>query len=1234
MKSSLDPDDEEPPEARDESRRESGGTRQSPHEPTFAQADHDETEKFQPIGAARRLRGGDGDQTALARDRILGNYRLRRRLGHGAQGEVWLADNTVALRDCALKFILQHSTQRKGGLGSIREEARVLFELTHPGIVRLHNIELIDGHLFLVMELLAGPSLLKLVQQRLSKRFGQHRGLSVDECLWLLDQLAPALDYAAGKNVVHRDIKPGNIMLTKPVEPEQSLVDLDLEAKLCDFGIAFVQSEELGPGRINPTGTPPYMSPEVLAGDVPTPSSDIYSFAATLFSLHRGHPPHEGKTVAEIRKRQREQQIPQLESGDATFDAAVARALSFSPADRPSTFDEFLYEASGGRLGKWRGERSLVPKVIAALSVGFALLALVFALDPFGLRRGQVVFLPPEGQYVEQGGVYFVREPELAFLFDWVGPGDEELIVDVGGDEVRVPPLESGSDRYRALLSLTTPGPQVVTVRTGDGETVLGRQRIFLDNEVNAPPRAVRTLRQGPFDVAELVPIEFTVNEEGVAVQLIRDGTVADLPVTFESGLARYELILRADKLEAWRESLVFRLRDPLGNQVDQPLELEVYDRKRILTRLRAARPTLSTDLHPWDLEGAVSALARWEAEVRADPSPVSKEDREALVEELADESARARELLATRPAEEIALSLEGANRQVRDDAGMPTLLTRESLVELHGTIHHARGPQIEVDCVGDSVVITRAPVVDRATGQFTLGLTLAPEAAGLLTLSCPSNATRTVFRVEHDGTEPSISLLSPHGDTPCASVECDVECTFEDSDSGVARAVLVSSDGREVAFERADAGEVWRARAQLLSDAAHDFKVECFDGVGNHAVSRLVIRRDMTQPTLAATGSDAPRSTADHQVLQLRFSEPVRVLEASWITLGDEEEPRHAARPIAAKAAPDTLDGFRPDATFELDLDFEPAQFLALHVTASDRAGNRNVLEARWRITHEVFGSLPSSMHEAVVPIVDPLELERLLGKELAREGPYWISAESERFPRCVMHRKTGIEFVFVPPGTFQYGPRADSTGSGAGPGPEVQMQAFYIARTEVSATQFLVDGIGERLLDIPGPFEEDLPVRLSREEAGQWCQAVGLKLSSETQWEFAASGPRNHLFPWGEDWNPKLCNSADSMQFEDEIIGLRAVDAYPEGRSWCGALQMIGNVAEICRDDLPPESIQASQPTPPEGPSTARTGYISRGGSYKTNRDAMRTTYSRMATHSADRDLRRDGMRPVLEL
>jgi serine/threonine protein kinase len=226
----------------------------------------------------------ESGQTIL-REALGERYRVVEKLGSGAFGEVYRAHDTVLGRDVAIKRIRLDVFAEPGQLEEVNKrflrEAQVAAKLRHPNIVTTHDIVSAPGMSFIVMELVEGRTLHSLLQSR-----GR---LSVSETLEVLSQVAAALDDAHGQHVVHRDVKPANIM-----------IEASGQVKVMDFGIAKLDSG----GNLTATGhivgTPNYMSPEQARGESVDGRSDLFSLGCILYECVSGEKAFKGDSITAI----------------------------------------------------------------------------------------------------------------------------------------------------------------------------------------------------------------------------------------------------------------------------------------------------------------------------------------------------------------------------------------------------------------------------------------------------------------------------------------------------------------------------------------------------------------------------------------------------------------------------------------------------------------------------------------------------------------------------------------------------------------------------------------------------------------------------------------------------------------------------------------------------------------------------------------------------------------------
>ena len=250
---------------------------------------------------------------------IAGRYTLEAEIGRGGMGAVWRGRDEVLRRTVALKKIGVAPGGITPDARRAEREAKLAAKLNHSNVVAVFDLveETIDGqsHQWLVMEYVEGTDLSELIRRR-----GR---LSPDDAAPILAQVASALAAAHGAGIVHRDVKPSNI-----------LVAPDGQVKLSDFGIARTSSDPALTQTGLVTGSPAYLSPEVASGEQATPASDVWSWGATLFHALEGHPPYQmGDNLLGALYRIVHEEPPRCEAA-AWLAPALEATMTRDPAQR------------------------------------------------------------------------------------------------------------------------------------------------------------------------------------------------------------------------------------------------------------------------------------------------------------------------------------------------------------------------------------------------------------------------------------------------------------------------------------------------------------------------------------------------------------------------------------------------------------------------------------------------------------------------------------------------------------------------------------------------------------------------------------------------------------------------------------------------------------------------------------------------------------------------------------
>jgi serine/threonine protein kinase/Tfp pilus assembly protein PilF len=260
---------------------------------------------------------------------LAGRYRIERELGRGGMATVYLARDLKHNRQVAIKVLRAELASALGPSRFLRE-VEIAAKLSHPHILPLYDSGDADGSLFYVMPYIKGESL----RQKLTRE----RELPVNEALAITRQVAAALGHAHSQNVVHRDVKPENILLHEG------------EAMVTDFGIALATTAQEGK-RLTETGlviwTPEYMSPEQAMSDRALDArSDVYSLACVLYEMLAGEPPYTGANPRALLAKQLVDPVPGVRrlrpAVPVAMEQALKTALSQAPADRFASAAAFV----------------------------------------------------------------------------------------------------------------------------------------------------------------------------------------------------------------------------------------------------------------------------------------------------------------------------------------------------------------------------------------------------------------------------------------------------------------------------------------------------------------------------------------------------------------------------------------------------------------------------------------------------------------------------------------------------------------------------------------------------------------------------------------------------------------------------------------------------------------------------------------------------------------------------
>jgi eukaryotic-like serine/threonine-protein kinase len=304
---------------------------------------------------------------------LAGRYSIERELGRGGMGIVLLARDVALDRPVAIKLLPAHLAAKPEARERFLREARTAAGLSHPNIVPIHAVEEHGALVFFVMGYVDGDTLRERVE-----RGGP---LSPRLAMKLLQEVAWALGYAHQRGVIHRDIKPDNIMIERATD----------RALVTDFGIALGR-RDAGTGDGEVIGTARYMSPEQACGEPVDARSDLYSLGATFFFALTGRAPFQAANVPAILAKQISQPAPLLQAVRAEVPgklaAVIDRCLQKAPADRFQTGDE-LARVTGEARGREFRAPPLVRSFVRNAQVStMVLLALAVAGQGVTVRTG------------------------------------------------------------------------------------------------------------------------------------------------------------------------------------------------------------------------------------------------------------------------------------------------------------------------------------------------------------------------------------------------------------------------------------------------------------------------------------------------------------------------------------------------------------------------------------------------------------------------------------------------------------------------------------------------------------------------------------------------------------------------------------------------------------------------------------------------------------------------------
>lgn len=266
--------------------------------------------------------------------RTLSKVEIQKRLGRGGMAEVYLGYHTTLNRPVAVKILHGFLAEDDDSLARFRAEAQAVAALRHPNIVQVYDFDLVDDRPYIIMELLEGLAL----DDYLKSLRPAHYLLPAETTARLALSLAAALDYAHARGIVHRDVKPANVMLRREsgtLEPGAPL-PLDADLILTDFGVARLAGAALRSVSGSISGTPAYLSPEQAKGEKVDARSDIYSLGIMLHEMLAGQLPFDSpdESPIPIILKHLSEPPPPIPNVSPAVQAVVTRALAKNRDDR------------------------------------------------------------------------------------------------------------------------------------------------------------------------------------------------------------------------------------------------------------------------------------------------------------------------------------------------------------------------------------------------------------------------------------------------------------------------------------------------------------------------------------------------------------------------------------------------------------------------------------------------------------------------------------------------------------------------------------------------------------------------------------------------------------------------------------------------------------------------------------------------------------------------------------
>lgn len=475
------------------------------------------------------------------------NYRIQSKLGQGGGGVVYLAEDTRLKRTVVLKFLSEELTTNELGLRRFLREARLASSLDHPNICTIYEVNQVDGLDFIVMQYAEGKTLKQLIAGK---------PLEPQVTISIAVQIADALAAAHDQNVIHRDIKPGNIIVTKKGQ-----------VKILDFGLAKSlayanrdneadESELTRQGA--QLGTPAYMSPEQARGEPADQRSDIFSFGVVLYEMTSGRVPFKARSQAETMNaviNTPHTPVSELNRKvSADLASVIDRALAKEPADRYQTTSEMLADlnriaANGGVAqssavarqpfdGRQGSALLTKRRMIAwvAIAAIIATAAIWFYVRNANLKwaREQIPRIEQLAAEQKHFEAYDLALGALKYVPD--DPTIARLMPTIS-DNITVTTEPPGAEVYIKRFLPNAANQSIGSTPIHDLRVARGEYAVYIEKDGYAPFQRTISSKMSPFGTAMMPPDDPTL----IQVRMVEAGKLPDR-MTFVPGGA-YKLV-------------------------------------------------------------------------------------------------------------------------------------------------------------------------------------------------------------------------------------------------------------------------------------------------------------------------------------------------------------------------------------------------------------------------------------------------------------------------------------------------------------------------------------------------------------------------------------------------------------------------------------------------------------------------------------------------------------------